>query len=151
MLREIPYARLASTLPPRVRRLPGRLRPVLPDTGIPLQLVHEADAGAAFVAAAFSEGDPGAYNVAAPGTVTVSDLARLLGWRAVRVPRGAIDRAAAAARLLPAAPGWLEVARTPILVDTERARSGLGWAPRHTAMETLEALASSYRRHGLCR
>jgi UDP-glucose 4-epimerase len=150
MLRQIPHLRLGAAFP-GLRGSLGRLRPVLPDTGVPLQLVHEDDVGGAFAAAALGDGAPGTYNIAAEGTVTVGDLAGALGWRSLRVPRAAVDRAAVAARRLPAAPAWLEIARAPVLVETGRARRGLGWTPRYTAAETLQALVASYRRHGLCR
>ncbi len=151
MLREIPYVRLRDAISPRLRkRLARWLRPLLPDTGVALQVVHEDDAAAAFVAAALGRGSPGPYNIAAAGTVTVSDLARQLGWRSFRLPRATVELAARAARLLPpiAALAWLEIARTPILVSTERAHRQLGWSPRFTASETIAALVDSYRERG---
>src|SRR5690242_1263768 len=49
-------------------RVPGPLRravpPVLPDPGIPFQLVHHDDVASALVAAARGTGEPGAYNLA---------------------------------------------------------------------------------------
>jgi len=150
MLRQIPYVRLRAALPGADP--PHWLRPVLPDTGVPLQLVHEEDAGAAFAAAALGDGAPGAYNIAAEGTVTVGDLARELGWRSLSLPRGVVDRAARATRRFAnPALAWLEVARAPVLVGTERARRGLDWSPRFTAHATLEAMVGSYRRHGMTR
>jgi UDP-glucose 4-epimerase len=148
MLRQIPWVRIGAAMPARLRGAwPSWLRPVLPDTGVPLQVVHEDDAAAAFLAAVLGRGKPGPYNVAAAGTVTVSDLARRLGWLPLRVPRRAVDAAARLVRRLPPLPGlaWLEIARAPVLVRTERAREQLGWTPRMSAEETLDALVGAYQ------
>lgn len=154
VLRDIPYVRLRNALPLCLRRrLPSWFRPVLPDTGVPLQMVHEEDAAAAFVAAALGNGVPGTYNIAADGTVVIGELARELGWHSVRIPRSAVGAAARAARTLPpmAPLAWLEVARAPILVETERARTELGWTPRFTASEAMAALVDSYRQPEVAR
>jgi nucleoside-diphosphate-sugar epimerase len=37
------------------------------------------------------------------------------------------------------------VARTPVLMDTSRARTLLGWAPQHTSAETLASMAEAVR------
>ena len=66
------------------------LRPILPDAGVPLQLVHHDDVAAALAAAVEGKGDPGAYNLAGDGEIVISDIARALGWRSVRVPRPAL-------------------------------------------------------------
>jgi UDP-glucose 4-epimerase len=75
----LPYIRLSERMPDAfVRLLSGMpvLRPVLPDTGLRFQLVHEDDVAAAFAAAVTGRGSPGAYNLAGNGTITASDLAR---------------------------------------------------------------------------
>ena len=64
-------ARLGDPLP-ALRRGLGRLplpRPVLPDVGVPIQLVHHDDVAAALAAAIAGEGEPGAYNLAGEGEV----------------------------------------------------------------------------------
>jgi nucleoside-diphosphate-sugar epimerase len=40
---------------------------------------------------------------------------------------------------------WLHIGRTSVVMDTTRARTELGWTPKHSAAETLSALAESYR------
>ena len=72
------------------------LRPVLPDPGVPFQLVHHDDVAAALCAAVLGDGEPGAYNLAGPGELTVSDLAHELGWHSVPAPRLAVSATAEA-------------------------------------------------------
>jgi UDP-glucose 4-epimerase len=139
---------LLETLPWLLRRAP---LPVLPDTGIPFQLVHHDDVASALVAAARGAGPPGVYNLAGPGELYPRDLAHTLGWRSVPVPRAAVSLAAAATALplMPAQASWLRAARVPMLMDTTRARRKLGWRPRHDAAETLAEMAAVSRRRGL--
>ena len=54
------------------------LKPVLPDPGVPFQLVHHDDVATALVAAVLGQGAPGVYNLAGPGELTMSDLASAL-------------------------------------------------------------------------
>jgi nucleoside-diphosphate-sugar epimerase len=127
--------------------VPG-LKPVLPDPGVPFQLVHHDDVAAALVAGVLGRGEPGVYNLAAPGEITVTDLARALGYHAVPVPDLAIDATAQIVARLPGLPpeaSWIEVLRTPVLMDTEKARSGLGWEPEHDAQDTLREVVAGVR------
>jgi len=140
------------------RRLPGplrwalerapTLRPVLPDPGVPFQLVHHDDVAAALCAAVLGTGEAGPYNLAGPGQLTISDLAAELGWHSVPVPRLAVDATAellARLPLLPDEAAWIEAARRPVLVDAGRAREKLGWEPRHDARETLRQTVAAAR------
>ena len=125
-------------------KLPGPNLPLLPDPGVPLQLVHHDDVATALVAATLGHGPPGIYNLAGEGTITLRDLARALGWFSVPVPRLAVRVASLGAKL-PLAPPiteWLVAGRVPVVMDTTRARTELGWEPRYTTRETLEALCS---------
>ena len=130
-------ARLGDPLP-RLRRGLGRLplpRPVLPDPGVVLQLVHHDDVAAALAAAIAGAGPPGAYNLAGPGEVGVADIARAIGWRSVRVPGPVAGLGTAAAgRLSFALPEleWATALSTPVLMDTAKARRELGWRPAST-------------------
>lgn len=131
--------RLPSVLSRALDRVPA-LRPLLPDPGVPFQLVHHDDLAAALCAGVLGAGEPGAYNLAGPGELTVADLARELGWHAVPVPRlavGAVAEAAARLPLLPDQAAWIEAVRRPLLVDSSRAERELGWRPQHDALETL--------------
>ncbi|HYP47220.1 MAG TPA: NAD-dependent epimerase/dehydratase family protein [Thermoleophilaceae bacterium] len=83
MLQEIPYFRLGEAMPDPVTRLLSMmpvLKPVIPDPGTRFQLVHEDDVASAFLAGVQGKGEPGPYNLAATGTLTMSDLADSLGW-----------------------------------------------------------------------
>jgi UDP-glucose 4-epimerase len=129
--------------------VPG-LRPVLPDPGVPFQLVHHDDVAAALCAGVLGTGEPGPYNLAGPGELTVSDLAAELGWHSLPVPRlavGATAEALARLPLLPAEVAWIEAVRRPVLMGTSRARDELGWEPRHDARETLRQTVAAARGH----
>jgi nucleoside-diphosphate-sugar epimerase len=151
MLQEIPYFRLGDAMPDAVARLLGSvpvLKPVLPDPGIRFQLVHEEDVASAFVAGVRGVGDPGPYNLAGGGTLTMSDLADALGWYSVPVPKLALDATAEIATRLPLLPdsvAWLHSARKPVLMKTDRARRLLKWRPRHTGRRTLDGMVKAHR------
>lgn len=134
-----------------IERLP-LVKPVLPDPGMPLQLVHHDDVARAMAAAICGDGPPGVYNLAGVGEVGVADIARELGWRSVPVPVPAVNAGAAAARRLTFASSKLEWATaldTPVLMDTTKARRDLGWDPQHDAMETLRETVAGAREKGL--
>jgi UDP-glucose 4-epimerase len=139
---------LLESIPWPVRRAPLT---VLPDPGVAWQLVHHDDVAFALVAAVRGAGPPGVYNLAGPGELRVRDLARALGWRSVPVPRAAVSLAAAGAALplVPTKAQWVNAMRVPVLMDTTRARRGLGWRPRHDAAETLAATVAAARERGL--
>jgi nucleoside-diphosphate-sugar epimerase len=122
------------------------LKPVVPDPGVPLQLVHHDDVAQAIALAATTPVPPGAYNLAGDGVVTVSEVAKALGGRPVRVPAVAASAASAAIARMPFVPSlleWLHIARTSVVMDTTKARTQLGWRPVHSSAETLAALASA--------
>jgi nucleoside-diphosphate-sugar epimerase len=136
-----------------VEKLP-LVKPILPDPGVPLQLVHHDDVARAMTAAICGDGPPGAYNLAGEGKVSMSDVARALGWRSVPVPGPAVSVGTAAARRLTFASTRLEWATaldTPVLMDTTKARRDLGWQPQHDAQETLEETVVGARAKGLLR
>jgi UDP-glucose 4-epimerase len=143
LVNQIPYVRLAERLPDAVRGLFDAvplLRPVLPDPGTPFQLVHHDDVATALRAAVLGRGEPGAYNLAGPGEVTMRDLADELGYHSLPVPDLAVEAAAEVVARLPFVPDeatWIEAVRRPVLMDTAKARRVLRWRPRHDARETL--------------
>jgi UDP-glucose 4-epimerase len=128
------------------------VRPVLPDPGVPIQLVHHDDVARAMAAAICGDGPPGAYNLASDGEVRVRDIARELGWRWVPVPRAAVSLGSAAARRLSfVSPKleWAIAADVPVLMDTAKAHRDLGWMPEHDAPQTLGETVAGARRKGM--
>lgn len=128
------------------------LRPILPDAGVPLQLVHHDDVATALAAAVEGKGSPGAYNLAGDGEIVISDIADALGWRSIRVPRPALGIGTnLAGRLSFISPQleWATALTTPVIMDTAKARDQLGWTPRFDASETLMQTAVSARETGL--
>ena len=138
--------------------LPGAFRPaasvigavkVIPDPGVPMQLVHHDDVASAIAAAAVGRGPVGAYNLAGAGEVSLSEVAAAFGGRGVPVPLGVARVASAAIARLPGLPAmteWIHTSRTSVVMDTTRARRDLGWTPHFTSRETLDALSAEYRR-----
>jgi UDP-glucose 4-epimerase len=154
---EIPYYRLNEKLPAPVQALLRSmpvLRPVVPDPGIHFQLVHEDDVASAFVAGVQGKGEPGPYNLAGKGTLTMSDVANVFGWYSIPIPSFSVDVTAeliARAPALPEIASWIEAARKPVLMKTDRARKKLRWQPKHTARETLRAVVDAYQGEELIR
>jgi UDP-glucose 4-epimerase len=146
----MPWRRLTEQLPAPVAGLVAavpRLRPVMPDPGTMLQLLHHDDVAQAIALAVEGAGEPGAYNLAGDGAVTLSEVAAALGALPVRVPRAAAVFASGVVARLPWVPAiaeWLHVARTPVLMDTRRAKEVLGWTPAHSSAQTLEELTSAF-------
>jgi nucleoside-diphosphate-sugar epimerase len=151
LVEAIPYVQLGERMPGAVRRLFESvpiLKPVIPDPGIPIQLVHHDDVATALRAAVLGRGKPGVYNLAGDGEITLSDLADALGWYSIPVPELAVDATAEIVSRLPFVPSearWVEAARAPVLMTTAKARRELRWRPRHTARETLEQTVAAHR------
>jgi nucleoside-diphosphate-sugar epimerase len=144
-----PLGALAGVAISALRALPGKTVGVLPDPGVPFQLVHHDDVASALTAGVLGRGEPGAYNIAADGEVTMRDLADALGYRTVPMPRLAVDVAAEVVARLPFMPedaAWVEALRKPVLMDTSKARRLLGWTPRYDARETLDLTVSARSR-----
>jgi nucleoside-diphosphate-sugar epimerase len=151
LIEQIPYVQLGERLPGAVRQLFDMvpiLRPVIPDPGVPFQLVHHDDVASAIRAAALGRGSPGIYNLAGPGELRMSDLAEALGYYAIPVPDLAVDATAEVVARLPFLPDeatWVEAARVPVLMDTTKARRELRWRPRHDALDTLRTTVAAAR------
>jgi UDP-glucose 4-epimerase len=139
---------MLESIPWPLRRSPLS---VLPDPGTRFQLVHHDDVASAVVAAARGAGEPGAYNLAGPGELTARDLGRELGWPTFPVPHATVTLAAAGAGLplVPAKAQWLNAFRVPVLMNSAKARSQLGWKPRHEAAATLSAMVGAARERGV--
>jgi nucleoside-diphosphate-sugar epimerase len=136
-----PLAAFGKRLLEIVHRLPVPLPAVAPD--IPFQFIHEDDVGRAFLKCIVAAGPPGAYNIAADGVMSGSDVARELGLTPLPIPGSVVHAVAGAAAALPQPPGtppaaaWVEAASHPAIMDTTKAREELGWQPQYTAVEAL--------------
>lgn len=124
--------RPVSTLGPGAPTIAGgRAFVTLSDFDPLMQFSWIDDVTAAFTAALHSPHAAGAFNVGAPGPVAASEVAGLMGVRGVRLPHRAlraVTRATGTLRLPGAMhPGWVDMARYPIVVDTTRAERELGW------------------------
>ncbi|HEY4917064.1 MAG TPA: NAD-dependent epimerase/dehydratase family protein [Solirubrobacteraceae bacterium] len=157
LIDSLPYTQISERLPgPVLSLLEGVpiLKPVLPDPGVPFQLVHHDDVASAMRAAALGRGEPGVYNLAGPGEMTVKLLAEELGWYSIPVPELAVDAAAQLiGRLgfLPAQAQWIAAFREPVIMSTAKARRELGWRPRHDALQTLRETITQTRMDSLIR
>jgi UDP-glucose 4-epimerase len=144
LMRQLPKARVPG---PLKRAVP----PVLPDPGVPFQLVHHDDVANALVSAVRGTGTPGAYNLAGTGTITLGDVAHALGWRSIAVPSQLVGLAALGADLplVPSLAQWVNAGRVPVVMDTAKARRELRWRPRHDTASTLQLTADAARASGL--
>ena len=155
MLEVIPYISLQEKVPGPVLRLLETmpiLRPVIPDPGVPFQLVHTEDVATPLVAGTLGRGEPGVYNLAADGELTASDLATALGWYSIPVPDLAVDVTANLVSRLPFLPPeayWVNAFTTSVVMDTSKARSQLRWRPKHDARAVLMQTVRAAREQGL--
>lgn len=151
LIRTLPYVQIAGRLPDAVRRLfdvVPILKPVIPDPGVPFQLVHHDDVATAMRAAVLGRGAPGVYNLAAADLLRMKDLADALGWYSIPVPDLGVDAAAAVAERLPFLPpeaAWLNAFRAPVVMDCAKARRELRWRPRHSSRGTLAEMVTAAR------
>ncbi|HEY8301795.1 MAG TPA: NAD-dependent epimerase/dehydratase family protein [Jatrophihabitans sp.] len=146
-LREkMPWQAALHALPAALQSLAATVAgslPLLPDPGVPVQLVHHDDVAEAIALCVAGAGEPGAYNIAGAGEVSLSDVAAATGTRSVRVPQAAavaLSQGLARLPLVPAAAEWLHLGRTSVVMDTTRAREVLGWTPQYSAADTLATL-----------
>ena len=157
LIDSLPYTQISERLPgPVLRLLDGVpiLKPVLPDPGVPFQLVHHDDVATALRAAVLGRGAGGVYNLAGPGQVTVKQLAEELGWYSIPVPELAVDAVAEMiGRLgfLPSQAQWVSAFREPVIMDTAKARRELHWRPQNDALHTLRETIAAARLDRLIR
>jgi UDP-glucose 4-epimerase len=133
--------------------LPGtvmrpKLIPVVPDIeGLVFQAVHSYDAGEAYRLAVVGD-VRGAFNIAADPVLDADELADLLDARKVPVPAAALHAAADAswhAHVQPTPPGWVDMALNVPVMNTTRARTALGWEPKHSSRDALMDLLHGLR------
>jgi nucleoside-diphosphate-sugar epimerase len=136
-----PLEAIARGLAGVVGRLPVPIPTIAPT--LPVQFIHEADVGQAFLVCAVAAGPPGAYNITGDGVLTGAEVAREAGLAALPVP-GAPVRALAKAvaavptpSFAPPATEWVEALSHPAIMDAGKAKRVLGWKPRYTGLEAL--------------
>ncbi len=157
LIDSLPYTQISERVPgPVLSLLEGMpiLKPVLPDPGVPFQLVHHDDVASAMRAAVLGRGAPGVYNLAGPGQLSVKVLAEELGWYSIPVPDLAVDAVAEiVGRLgfLPAQAQWVAAFREPVIMSTAKARRELRWRPAHDALQTLRETIAATRAESLIR
>lgn len=128
--------------------LTPRLIPAVPDfPGLRFQALHTEDAAQAYRLALVRD-VRGAFNLGAEPVIDAAALADVLDARTVPVPRRGVRAAVSALhrlRAVPVEPALLDVlVRVPIL-DTTRARTDLGWEPRHRATDALAEVLAGMR------
>jgi nucleoside-diphosphate-sugar epimerase len=125
------------------------LIPFVPDVSrLRFQAVHSLDVGDAYRRALESGDARGAYNLAGDPAIGTAELADILEAKPLRMPQALLRGAAAIAyglRLVPSEPGWLDMALSVPLMDSERARAELGWLPRHSSLDALRELLDGLR------
>jgi nucleoside-diphosphate-sugar epimerase len=125
-------------LPPALVR--RELVPIIPrHPRLRAQALHADDVADAYRRAIVMD-VRGPFNVAAEPPLDGDVVARLLGARAVDVPARvlrALTTVTWRAHMQPTEPGWLDMGLGVPLMDTTRARTELGWTPRHGADEAF--------------
>lgn len=107
---------------------------VTPCPDVPMQFVWVDDMVSALMLG-LMEDAPGAFNIAGDHPLTWREVARLAGKAHVTVPYHAVLWLAeltsrlGVQRRLP--PGWLRMARYPVVMNCAKAKRVLGWRPRH--------------------
>jgi UDP-glucose 4-epimerase len=120
----------------------GLLRLLPMDRALTIPVVHADDLAAAIVRVVEQRAS-GAFNIAGEPPLTTADIAAVLHARSVHVPAKVLRSAADLAwraRLQAVDPGWIDLAFSVPLLNTERARTVLGW---HPAVDTRQALAAT--------
>lgn len=116
-----------------------------------LQLVHEDDVAAA-IAAIVTARVPGAFNVAAPGTVRIGEIARTMGVPMIPLPLPLVRALAAVAwkldlrTLTEAPPDFVYFAAHPWLVAPRRLTEELGFRFRFDCRQTMDAYLAAHPR-----
>lgn len=101
------------------------------------------------VVLALSRGASGAYNLTADSPLPTEQMARLAGFRPLRIPDRTVNVLGAASSafkgVLPSSdPSWLRAARVELVASSEKARTELGWTPRYP---TVADVAVAFGKH----
>ncbi|SDQ22458.1 Nucleoside-diphosphate-sugar epimerase [Curtobacterium sp. UNCCL20] len=111
------------------------------------QAVHADDVADAYWRA-IDRRAGGAFNIAASPVLNPPRMARAFGMLgAVRVPMWLIRGLVTLTwrlRIQPTDAGWVDIAARVPIMRTDKARSELGWEPRHTSEEALRELVAGF-------
>jgi UDP-glucose 4-epimerase len=133
-----------------VRALPDAVARVLPLPAPDLEVgfVHADDVADALVRI-LDRRAAGPFNLTAEPVLDAGDLARALGTRRVPVPAFLVRTALSAAfhaRVVPTEPGWLDIGLRAPALDATRARTVLGWQPKHRGDDVLREFVAALGR-----
>jgi UDP-glucose 4-epimerase len=138
------------TLPAYIDSAWLRLLPILPlDRTLTIPVIHADDVADAVVRAVERRA-AGPFNLSGEPAVHRDDIANILGAKAIHVPAPvlrALVQISWRARLQPIDEGWLDMAFTVPLLDTQRARTVLDWSPKHNALDALSELIDGFIHH----
>lgn len=105
----------------------------------PIQLIYEDDAVEAFHLAATGDGE-GVFNVAAGGTLTYPEMARMMNKRILLLPFPVLAALASLGKKLglsPVSATTLKFIRHPIIVDGAKFAEQFGFTPRHDSRQAF--------------
>lgn len=150
---DVTVLRVAPVLGPGVHNVVSRLfesprLPVIKGHRPPLQFVHVDDVVTAIVHVVDGR-LTGAYNVAAPGWLSLDEVTAIVGRRTVEVPEEvAVSGAAQLWRLGlgDQPPGLVQHLMHPFVVDPGRLLA-TGWQPVWSNRDALDAFAAEHRRY----
>jgi len=131
-----------------VRALRPKLIPAVPRVDrLVFQAVHTDDVAEAYRLALTNPEARGAYNIAADPVLDPAELGRVLGARPLPLPAPVLRTGADLTwrlGLQPTPSGWLDMGLSVPVMDTTRARTELGWTPRHSAADALLDLLDGF-------
>ncbi len=128
-------------------------QPFQADTGnldLPFQFVHEEDVVDA-ISGLLLGGHGGAFNVTADGLISLRECGEVAGLPIRRMPKrvfAGMARALWAARASEAPPGQIRFTEHPWVASNEKVKQTLGWQPKYTSRETLEATIRAHKGTG---
>ena len=137
--------KLAPILHP-LRGLMGRVSLPVVALPVPVQFIHEADVGRAFLLCIVGAGPPGIYNIAGDGVLSGAQLLRELDLAPIPVPAPLVRAAARGVAAVPFAPPfteWAEAFTHPAVMDASKAKRELGWRPQYSSLEALRDTLNS--------
>jgi len=124
----------------------GAILPVFSDRVSALQFVHEDDLADACLLA-LRHRDSGLFNIGGEGSLSWAEVVRLAGRRSFTVAPRLLESLVGCLWKLGipclSSPSVLPLIRYPLVVDSTKARTVLGWRPRHSTASALESLVRS--------